>query len=249
VRVGTYESAVPRSCRGFGAAPPVVLVHGVGFGPETLVPIADALGGSGRAIVIARRGYGNRAELPPARTVDEHVADVIEVLDGTDVERAVIAGISGGATVALAMALAHPERTAMAVAHEPAVGTLVPELPALVRSSLAAGGGRELVRVLAGPRTWQSLPAALIAAVTGRAELIESDARAFLAFEPSPGGGARLITSVGSRSDPLRSAVAQRLAGAFGASVEVIPECGHLPQFDAPQAFAELILDHVRSPI
>jgi pimeloyl-ACP methyl ester carboxylesterase len=120
----------------------------------------------------------------------------------------------------------------------------------LVGEALATGGGRRLVRVLAGERTWNGLSSSVIAMLEANAALIERDARAFLAFEPSlppRGSTVSLICTVGEHSRPLRLAVARRLSELTGSAVELIPGCGHLPQFDAPQAFAQMILNHART--
>ncbi|HWC86028.1 MAG TPA: alpha/beta hydrolase [Solirubrobacteraceae bacterium] len=250
------------------AHPPVVLVHGVGFGPGTLAELSMALAVQAPVLCLARRGYGDRDGLEPAASVDEHVEDVLGLLDAAGIDRAIIAGMSGGATVALATALTRPERVIVAVAHEPAVGSVAPELRALVRRALHRGGGRELLRVLAGEETWSALSGAAVAALEASTGLVEADAAAFLAFEPAlgafdpapgvfdpaprafdPGPGTAgalppLVCSVGERSSPLRYAVAERLAARTGAPVAVVPACGHLPQLDAPEAFAELILEH-----
>jgi pimeloyl-ACP methyl ester carboxylesterase len=241
--------------RGTGPdAPPVVLIHGVGFGPATLAPLAAALAPHAQVEIPARRGYGERAHLAPAASVAEYVDDVVSVLDGAGIGRAIVAGMSGGATVALAMALSHPERVVTAIAHEPAVGSMAPELRALVGGALRRGGGGELLRVLAGEETWAMLPPAAVSALDASSGLVEADAAAFMVFEPrlasaAPGaptaGSPRtpLVCSVGERSSPLRFAVAERLAARTGAPVAVVPGCGHLPQLDAPGAFAELILE------
>jgi pimeloyl-ACP methyl ester carboxylesterase len=237
---------MPAAASALAVAAPVVLVHGVGFGPQTLTPLRRALDPHARVICVSRRGYGERAGVPAAATVAAHVEDIVATLDDVGIERAVFAGMSGGATVALALVLEHPERVVTAVAHEPAVGRMAPELRALVRAALGQGGGSELLRVLAGAETWHKLPADVVSALEANPGLVEADAAAFLAFEPplaSAGLRLPLVCSVGERSSALRFTVARRLAARTGAPVVVVPACGHLPQLDAPAAFAQLILD------
>lgn len=221
----------------------VALIHGVGFGPATFAPVARELRRAGPALVIERRGYGSRAGLAPAARVEDHVADLVAALDGAGVERAVVAGCSGGATVALAAALLVPERVITAVAHEPAVGSLAPGLLDVVGGALERGGGLELLRTLAGPMTWARLADDEIAALDARSALVEADARAFMTWEPplalAP-DAARILCSVGDRSDALRRGVARRLERLANASVAVVPRCGHLAQLDAPRAFAAI---------
>lgn len=242
------RSAPKAACRAEAPGTPlVVLVHGVGFGPATLAPLARALQARARVVVLARRGYEQLAHLEPPRTVGEHVDDLCAELDRRGLDRVVIAGISGGATVALAAALSRPERVLTAIAHEPAVGSVSPELRAIVRGALAEGGGRRLVRVLAGSETWGSMGLATVAALDDSESLIEADARAFLEFEPripAPGSRIPLVCSLGERSSATRRQVAERLADRTGAPIAIVPRCGHLPQLDAPEAFAELILNH-----
>jgi pimeloyl-ACP methyl ester carboxylesterase len=221
-----------------------VLVHGVGFGPGSVAPLARALRDRGaRVLVVERRGYGSRAALAPATSVAVHVDDVVAAMDAAAIDHAVVAGMSGGATVALAMAISRPDRLVRAVAHEPAVGALVPALGELVRGALSAGGGGALARALAGPDTWAALSDEERDDVLTLAALIERDAPAFLAFDPrlDRAVGERLVCTVGALSSPLRHRVAAALAERTGAPVLTVPGCAHLPQYDAPDAFADTI--------
>jgi pimeloyl-ACP methyl ester carboxylesterase len=226
------------------SATPVALVHGVGFGPATFAIVERELRRSGPVVMVQRRGYGSRAALAPPGRVEDHVADLVAALDAAEIERAVVAGCSGGATVALAAALMAPERVVAAVAHEPAVGTLVPELLTLISRTLADGGGFALVRALAGPATWARLTASETALLATGAALFEADSAAYLAWEPAlddAPDGAPVTTTVGELSNPLRHTVARRLEEHAGARIVVIPGCGHLAQLDAPLAFAAVI--------
>ncbi len=228
------------------SATPVALVHGVGFGPTTFSLVEHELLRRGPVVVVARRGYGRRAALSPPSRVEDHVDDLLEALDGAGIDRAVVAGCSGGATVALAAALIAPERVVAAVAHEPAVGTLAPELLALIATTMAAGGGLALVQALAGPATWARLTDEDVLQLTAGAALFEADSAAYLAWEPALGdapGGAPVTTTVGALSNPLRHTVARLLEEHAGARSVVIPGCGHLAQLDAPLAFAAVICE------
>lgn len=228
------------------SATAVALVHGVGFGPSTFARVARELRRTGPVTVVERRGYGSRAALAPPERVEDHVDDLLLALDAAGIEQAVVAGASGGATIALAAALMAPERVLGAVAHEPAVGTLAPELLELIVDTLAAGGGMALVRALAGPRTWARLTGAELAGLRARAALFEADSRAYLAWEPmldDVPAGAPITTTVGELSNPLRHAVARRLRQHADARVVVISGCGHLAQLDAPDAFAAVVRD------
>jgi pimeloyl-ACP methyl ester carboxylesterase len=228
------------------SATPVALVHGVGFGPSTFALVERELRRTGPVVMVERRGYGRRAALAPPGRVEDHVDDLVAALDAAGIERAVVAGVSGGATVALAAALMAPDRVVAAVAHEPAVGTLVPELLTLISSTMADGGGCALVRALAGPATWARLTASETALLAAGAALFEADSRAYLAWEPELDDvpdGAPVTTTVGELSNPLRHTVASRLEEHAGARVVVIPDCGHLAQIDAPLAFAAVISD------
>jgi len=226
-------------------ATPVALVHGVGFGPSTFALVGRELRRAGPVVMVQRRGYGARAALAPPARVEDHVADLLDELDAAKFERAVVAGVSGGATVALAAALLAPDRVVAAVAHEPAAGSLAPELLELIARSVRADG-TALVRALAGPRTWGRLTAAETAELDAIAPLVEADAAAYLAWEPkldATPAGAPVITTVGELSPPLRHTVARRLQERAGARVVVLAHCGHLAQLDAPAAFAAVIAE------
>jgi pimeloyl-ACP methyl ester carboxylesterase len=217
--------------------------------------VVAALGPSVSVLVVSRRGYGERAAVAAAATVSDHVSDLVAVLDKAGIDRAVLAGVSGGATVALEAALSRPDRVLTAVAHEPAVGSLAPALRALIMGALEHGGGSGLARFLAGERTWARLAPDATAWVEGNVPLIEADAAAFAAYEPrlptEPSENrfprVPLVCSIGEHSAPARVAVAERLSARTGAPIVVVAGSAHLAQFDAPIALAEVILNQVLS--
>ncbi len=228
------------------SATPVALVHGVGFGPSTFAPVQRELrraGAGGSVLMVQRRGYGTRSALAPPARVEDHVDDLVAALDAAGIGRAVVAGVSGGATIALAAALTVPERVVAAVSHEPAVGSLGPELLALIQSSVATGG-MALVQALAGPVTWARLTADELAELEASAPIVADDARAYLAWEPPlerAAEAAPIVCTVGRHSSPMRHTIARVVQERIGARVVVVDGSAHLVQLDAPSAFASII--------
>ena len=147
---------------------------------------------------------------------------------------AVVAGVSGGATLGLALAAAGVP--AAAVLHEPAVGSLLPGLLDRVRAAYAEGGVPAFARALYGP-AWTAAEAPADPGAVPR------DLAMFTSFEPAaPAHGAdRVIITVGERSPEIRHEAAARLAGKFGFSVEVIAGAGHAVHLTHPAAFAAVV--------
>jgi pimeloyl-ACP methyl ester carboxylesterase len=106
-----------------GEGPPVVLLHGLTATRRYVVMGSTALERSGhRVIAYDARGHGASSPAPaPERYGYEELGrDLIAVLDGAEVERAVLAGASMGAHTLLWLALKHPERVGGLVVITPA---------------------------------------------------------------------------------------------------------------------------------
>ena len=106
-----------------GAGLPVLLAHGLTATRRYVVMGSKALQRSGhRVIAYDARGHGASSPAPdPGRyTYEELGRDLEAVLDGLEIERAVLAGASMGAHTLLALALARPERVAGLVLITPA---------------------------------------------------------------------------------------------------------------------------------
>jgi pimeloyl-ACP methyl ester carboxylesterase len=151
--------------------------------------------------------------------------------------RAVLGGVSGGATLGLAM-VAAGFPLAAAVLHEPAVGSLVPGLLAPVAAAYAEGGVEGLGRRLYGP-AWTPAEAPADPAAVDR------DLTMFLGFEPDrlPAGGPDVIVTVGENSPPVRHRAAAALERELGVEVRVLLGCGHAVHLERPDVFASVLLD------
>jgi len=100
------------------AGEPVLAVHGItGFGAR-FERLAGRMAHR-RWLCPDLRGHGRSPSAPPWRTED-HVADLLAVLDAAGVERADVVGHSFGGHVALHLASAAPERVGRLVLLDPA---------------------------------------------------------------------------------------------------------------------------------
>jgi pimeloyl-ACP methyl ester carboxylesterase len=84
------------------------------------VPLCERLAAAGRyAIRYDHRDTGHSTHYPPGEpdyTVEDMVGDALAVLDGHEVERAHVVGMSMGGALAQLLALGHPERVASVTA-------------------------------------------------------------------------------------------------------------------------------------
>jgi pimeloyl-ACP methyl ester carboxylesterase len=237
---------------GTGAA--VVLVHGVGVGPESFDRTASALTARGHHVQTAvRSGYGDNTAVMVS--LDDEVDHIIGALrrpaDGT----VVWVGVSGGATLGLVAASRQPAVIDCAVLHEPLVGACAADLHERVQAAarlLAFGPDDpksratracEFVAGLIGPEGWDAIGRSGQDAVAARAEVLVSEVPRFAAFDATALGTtwANVVITVGERSPDARHEAAAVAAALTGGEIVVIPGVGHLPQVQAPDVFAERI--------
>jgi len=138
-RPGTLRAGAGTTATVAGHGPPVLVVHGVGFGPDTFHDLAGHLASVATVVTVHRPGYG-LASTAPACGLASHVDDLHElagvVRDADHHHRApVVVGVSGGATVSLRLAIDHPAAVAGVVLHEPLIGPLAPLLHAAVTTA------------------------------------------------------------------------------------------------------------------
>ena len=106
-----------------GAGPPLVLLHNDALNLGVWQRLLPHLALSFRIIAYDRRGHG-QTEIPPPEepyTVDVLADDLRALLDALGVGSARLFGCSGGANVALAFTLAHPDRVSHLILAEPPI--------------------------------------------------------------------------------------------------------------------------------
>ena len=93
-----------------GSGEPLLLIMGWGGNAATWNPQIEGLAQQFRVIAFDNRGVGRTSAPDGPYTTSQMACDVVGLLDGLDVPRAHVFGISMGGMVAQELAIEHPER-------------------------------------------------------------------------------------------------------------------------------------------
>jgi 3-oxoadipate enol-lactonase len=234
-----------------GVGHPLLCIHGWALDLDVWEPQVAALSSRCRLLRVDRRGYGLSTGAP---SLDADAPDAIALLDHLRVGSAALIGASQGARVALRLALSAPTRFTGLVLDGPpdevgsGRGALTNEVPLDEYRALARGGDMAAVRRLlsshpftqltTGDPTAQALLGVMLARYPGN-DLLQ-------ASPPAPS----LVTDFGALALPIlvingehdlasRRAAGAALAAALPNAVRrVIAGAAHLPNLDAPSAYA-----------
>ncbi len=122
--------------RAEGEGEPIVFVHGVGMNKDVWAPQLAAFAATHRVVAYDMLGHGGSA-LPPAEPrLSDYVDQLRRLLDALGIDRANIVGHSMGSLVALAFAMAYPDRVRRLVALN-AVYDRTPEQRAAIEARAA----------------------------------------------------------------------------------------------------------------
>jgi len=237
-----------------GTGPLVVLVHGVGLGPETFTALADELRADATVAIVHRPGYGTEVDAATVSLTDQ-VDGLAAQIASLDRGPAVVVGVRGGATRGRQVALARPDLLRAVVLHEPLVGPLAPALHDLVAiraAELAADPDPEapgrFVSGLVGATTWARLPSDWQAAVTRSGAVVRCEVPWFADVAPSldelaalRSSDVEVRTTLGASSGSARRQAAGVLASAGGAHVHELCGVGHLAHVEAPAVLAGVV--------
>jgi 3-oxoadipate enol-lactonase len=249
-----------------GVGRPVVLLHGHTLDRRIWLPVLPHLLAAGlRVIRPDLRGHGRSDRPDSGYHVSHHAADVTAVLDAAALRRAAVIGFSFGGGVALEMAQTHPDR----VASLGLVATVMPDRPfePVFMDNLRQVAGvirsEGVAAAMAGP--WASSPlfrhsftkpgvreavAAIVGSFPG-AEFLATERDRVERDWTAPEKLAEITTAtrvmVGECEMPGFVAFSKEAAeGIPGATLEVVPDCGHLLPLEAPDAVARMIIDLFR---
>lgn len=217
----------------------IVCVHGVGLWPS----LFDDLDFGSPSVSVIRPGYGG---IPAVADVVEQVNVLARVVSAR--APAVLVGVSGGATLALACAVASPPGLVGAVSHEPLIGHLESEIDDRVRTGAdaleanpTAGEATAFLQGLYGAASWQAMPAGAHDWAADHTDSVCREVRHFSEYQPSLGDVQHFpvphLTTVGAHSSAARHRVASLLERG-GSQVAIIEGSGHHVLIDQPHAFA-----------
>jgi pimeloyl-ACP methyl ester carboxylesterase len=255
--------------------PVMILLHGFGASTFSWREVIRPLGAHGRAIAFDRPAFGLTERPMPETwqgenpyTLDFQASLIIGLMDALDVDRAILIGNSAGGTVALLTALKYPERVQALVLVDAAIYT-GGGAPSWIRPLLNTPQmnrlGPLLARSLAGERGMAFLRSAWHDPSKITPEVIEgyrkplrvvnwdralweltkasrdSDLAQHLSQIKQP---TLVISGDDDRIVPVEQSI--RLAKELpDAQLVVIPNCGHVPQEECPQAFLNAVLPFV----
>ncbi|MFM8750326.1 acetoin dehydrogenase dihydrolipoyllysine-residue acetyltransferase subunit [Rhabdaerophilum sp.] len=236
--------------------PPVVFLHGFGGDLDNWAAVQPALAGSRRTIAFDLPGHGESTKALAGASPADLAADVSRALDALDAPRVHLVGHSLGGAVALAFALAHPERTeslALICAAGLPGGRLSSEY---LDGFLAARRARELATVLAQLFADPSLATRELAESVLKARRLDGADDALAAIREAIGSPAFAINEalLGSVTAPLLMIACSQDQVVGTPDPELLPaharlitidDAGHMPHAERPAAVISALRAHL----
>jgi 3-oxoadipate enol-lactonase len=241
-----------------GDGPVVLLPASLGTTVDLWQPQLPALTAAFRVVRFTFRGHGGSPEPPGPYTVDALAGDALDLLDALAVERACVCGLSLGGAVAAWLAANAPERVERVVLACTSA-RFAPVEAWTDRAAMVRAFGTPAVADAALERWFSARVRA------ERPDLVERfrDALCAAGREGYAGCCEALATwSFAGRLDRISAPtlviggsedavcppadVAALAHGIPGARLRLLPETGHLANVEAPEAFTDALVGHLR---
>ena len=240
---------------------PIVILHGLTSNISALQKEINHLSEFYKTIAIDSRGHG-RSDKPTTYTLQDHIDDVIGVLDAYEISSTFLLGISMGSYIAQGVSIQHPHRVVKLVLITPkAYGATSSAAHFLTQHDEEIKGKSPkeiqdfLLSNIFAPITEEEVKLAYL-------DFVQKQAAAGLALTPEQTLAANLalenfdfrsdlsrITAetlvISGRYDPLNPPeVGQEIANSIPNSKFVVLEkSGHLPTYEEPQKLIKLVED------
>ncbi|ULH14221.1 alpha/beta hydrolase (plasmid) [Deinococcus sp. KNUC1210] len=247
-----------------GSGQPLVLLHGLSSDITAMQPQIDAFSEQFHVIALDSRGHG-RSDRPAEYTLQDHISDVIGVMDALDLPTVFLMGSSMGSYVAQGVATRQPQRVSKLVLVTPKASGQTSSSARLLAQHAAELEGRspEEVQAFLADKLFAPTTSTEIKAMM--AESMQQHAQAGLTLTPAqylaanralegfdfrdvlPQVTAKTLILSG-RFDPLNSVQdGEEIARLIpDARLEVLEYSGHLPNIEEPERLHQLVLDFLR---
>ena len=242
-----------------GAGPPFLMLHGFTGAKEDFTDHAPRFADDSTVVLFDLRGHGDsdKPGTVDAYTFDRLVADTIDVANALELDRFTLLGHSMGGMVARRLVLAHPERVRGLVLMDTAPGlppSIDPDL-ADAAASLALEGDMQLLRQIldeadtlgseADQRVRRDRPGYVEYCERKWAQIAPESYAGLLReivhqpdqLEAMHTIGCPTLVVVGEQDEHFLVSARAMADAVPSARLEVVPDAGHSPQFENPEAF------------
>jgi pimeloyl-ACP methyl ester carboxylesterase len=252
-----------------GAGKAVILLHAFPLSADQWLPQLHRVPPGWRAAAPDLRGFRGVnasfvAHVHDELTMDDYAADVLSFMTHLEIERAVIAGVSMGGYVAMALLRRAPARVAGVVlantraAPDSTEGLAARDrMIALAQREGPSGVAAEMLPKLLGGTSREEQPDLLdVVRRMIEANSTEGLVAAVRAMKRRPDSSSLLgaidcpVLVVGGEEDSLipRAEVESLAENIRGARLAIVPRAGHLTNLESPVAFNEALTQFVTSP-
>jgi len=263
IRVNGHKTAYVDSG---GSGPPLLFIHGLAANATHFIYLAPPFTATHRVLAIDLPACGESATLPRL-SVDNYAAHVFAFLDVLHIDRAIFVGHSLGGMVTMACCLREPDRVVQAICLSPAGFEPPPRwIRPLARAVLRP---RVLDPLL--PHVWKSLLGQVFYKANARTERFMKVIRESYRDEDI-GLVSRVMSQLkrdflsrdftrelrkvkvpfamqwGAEDQLVPARKLRKAAALIHARINEIPDCGHMPNLEHPEAVVQFLREVLASP-
>ena len=251
-------------CERRGSGPAVLFISGATGDAGHFSQVADLLADEFTLVTYDRRG-NSRSPRPAgwtATSTEEQADDAAALLRALGLAPAMVYGNSGGAIIATCLLLRHPDVVRGAILHEPPLLSVLSDPESVmatiqrrVEAGMSRGGphgaAEAFVRFAAGDAVFEHLDPDLRERMLNNGEILfGAEFGAFESYRPEEAALAAAQVPVhvlaGAETAPFFREAANWLAERLGTPLRESPGA-HTPQFEWPDALAEMIRPLLRA--